>query len=133
MSREAIKHYEAALKEAFPSGATGDVFFHWNEARKAIQQAEQAQPKCGAIIEVFGTDWRLEYMSLPVGKHKLYTQQYNYTAPPPRQPMTDDEIWKIWEQAMVEDNGKHARLDNQPFVHFARAIEAAHGITGESE
>ena len=35
MSKEAIKHYESALKEAFPSGATGDVFFHWNEARKA--------------------------------------------------------------------------------------------------
>jgi hypothetical protein len=39
MSKEAIEHYEAALKEAFPSGATGDVFYHWNEARKA--RAEQ--------------------------------------------------------------------------------------------
>jgi hypothetical protein len=38
VSKEAIAHYEAALKEAFPSGATGDVFHHWNEARKALEQ-----------------------------------------------------------------------------------------------
>lgn len=37
MNKEAIEHYEAALKEAFPSGATGDVFYHWNEARKALE------------------------------------------------------------------------------------------------
>jgi hypothetical protein len=46
MSKEAIEHYEAALKEAFPSGATGDVFYHWNEARKALaeQPAQQQEP-----------------------------------------------------------------------------------------
>ena len=38
--------------------------------------------------------------------------------------LTDGEILGVWQKAMVEDNGKHARLDNQPFVHFARAIEA---------
>ncbi len=31
----AIAFYEAALKEAFPDGATGEVFYWWNEARKA--------------------------------------------------------------------------------------------------
>ncbi len=30
----AIAEYEQALKLAFPSGATGDVFHHWNAARK---------------------------------------------------------------------------------------------------
>ena len=48
-------------------------------------QHEAVEPKCGAIIEVFGKDWRLDYMSLPVGKHKLYTQQYTYTAPQRRE------------------------------------------------
>ena len=51
---------------------------------KRIEELEaqtEQEPKCGAIIEVFGKDWRLEYMSLPVGKHKLYTQQYTYTPP----------------------------------------------------
>ncbi|NBP70608.1 MAG: hypothetical protein EBR30_29380 [Cytophagia bacterium] len=37
----AMKHYEAALLEAFPRGATGDVFEHWNKARQAIAEAEK--------------------------------------------------------------------------------------------
>lgn len=32
----AIDFYEAALKEAYPTGATGEVFYWWNEARKAV-------------------------------------------------------------------------------------------------
>ena len=60
--------------------------------RDRLAQPEP-EPKCGAIIEVFGKDWRLDYMSLPVGKHKLYMQQYNYTAPPQRKPLTDEKIW----------------------------------------
>lgn len=34
--KEAISHYEAALKIAFPVGASGQVFHHWNEARKFL-------------------------------------------------------------------------------------------------
>ena len=30
----AIKEYEDALKAAFPEGATGEAFHHWNSARK---------------------------------------------------------------------------------------------------
>lgn len=43
MKDEAIAHYEAALKEAFPTGASGDVFHHWNEARKALEQEKALQ------------------------------------------------------------------------------------------
>jgi len=43
MSIEAMKHYEAALLEAFPRGATGDVFDHWNKARQAIAEAEKKE------------------------------------------------------------------------------------------
>jgi hypothetical protein len=126
--------------------------------RTAIEQAEKQEPRCAVIVEVFGKDWRLDYMSLPVGKHRLYTQEYVYTTPPAaqpcptcealartvmmdqtahdtitppaakRQPLTDEQIEAVWKVAMFEDNGRHALLDNQPFVHFARAIEAAHGI-----
>jgi hypothetical protein len=43
---------------------------------------------------VFGKDWRLDYMALPVGKHKLYAQQYTYTTPPQRTwvGLTDEEF-----------------------------------------
>jgi hypothetical protein len=61
---------------------------------RADEQARSAttqEPRCAMIVEVFGKDWRLDYMSLPVGKHKLYTQQYVYTTPPAaqRQHVTD--------------------------------------------
>jgi len=70
----------------------GEFNFQINAIKEALVQPEQ-KPKCGAIIEVFGKDWRLEYLSLPVGKHKLYTQQYTYTTPPQRTwvGLTDDE------------------------------------------
>ena len=36
-----IEHYEYALKEAFPRGATGDVYFNWDEARKISEKANE--------------------------------------------------------------------------------------------
>jgi len=53
----------------------------FEDYEKSTGMAQPVAPKCGAIIEVFGKDWRIDYMSLPVGKHKLYTQQYTYIAP----------------------------------------------------
>ncbi len=61
---------------------------------QAIAEAEKQEPKCVVIVEVFGKDWRLEYMSLPVGRHKLYAQQYLYTHPQPKREwvgLTDEE------------------------------------------
>jgi hypothetical protein len=126
--------------------------------RTAIEQAEKQEPRCAVIVEVFGKDWRLDYMSLPVGKHKLYTQEYVYTTPPAaqpcqtcealartvmmdqtahdttppaaqRQPLTDKQIGKILDDPNIAEahQGNWLVL---PYA-FARAIEAAHGITGE--
>jgi hypothetical protein len=91
----------------------------FEDYEKSTGMAQPVAPKCGAIIEVFGKDWRLDYMSLPVGKHKLYTQQYTYTAPAQRKPLTEEEI----ERACVPLGA--AMLS---FTEVARAIEAAHGI-----
>ena len=63
---------------------TGKVEKAITSLRQAIAELESQEPKCVVIVEVFGKDWRLEYMSLPVGKHKLYAQQYLYTHPPQR-------------------------------------------------
>jgi len=49
MSIEAIKHYEAALKAAFPQGASGEAFEHWNKARTAIEAAEKQEPVAYSI------------------------------------------------------------------------------------
>jgi hypothetical protein len=47
-----------------------------------------------------------------------------YTSPPQRKPLTDEEIVLI----VGECAATHQHTD----IHFARAIEAAHGITGEN-
>ena len=38
--------------------------------------------------------------------------------------LTNKEIEAIWEVAMFANYGVGAELSNQPFVHYARAIEA---------
>ena len=94
----------------------------------AIKQALAAptqEPRCAVIVEVFGKDWRLDYMSLPVGKHRLYTQEYVYTTPPAAQRewvgLTEEEIFSVL--------GNLQRKYNRPptedsRVVFALAIEA---------
>ena len=90
----------------------------------AIKAALEAndEPVPVAIVEVFGKDWRLDYMALPVGKHKLYAQQYTYTTPPQRKPLTDEEIWEALRG-----------IDCTRPMLITRAIERAHGIKEETK
>ena len=139
------------------------------------------EPKCVAIVEVFGKDWRIDYISLPVGKHNLYAQQYTYTTTPQpetkyepvayinveerklewankfitwetptvvnlpkiplyttpqqRKPLTDEQIIECDKIAGLNHKRHHWSIKSQQMTpaddfwwHFARAIEAAHGI-----
>jgi hypothetical protein len=141
MSIEAIKHYEAALLEAFPRGASGDVFHHWNEARKAIKELEKQEPvacaECeqlkGALkrandqAEHFEREWYLRGDEI----EKLQA------SPPQRQPLTDAQIMQMARDSgldleptrnmLIEVRGQHAQL-----INMARSIEAAHGIKGKN-
>jgi len=108
--REALKLALEALEDLgmkhFES--TGEVLYKetFTAIKEVLAQPEQ-EPKCGAIIEVFGKDWRLEYLSLPVGKHKLYTQQYTYTTPPQRTwvGLTDEEQQAAYDAWQQKDDG----------------------------
>ena len=102
------------------SWTVADTQFVITAIKEALAQPEQ-EPKCGAIIEVFGKDWRLEYMSLPVGKHKLYTQLY--TSPPPQRTwvgLTDDDIRQLEKETTV--GGYHG--DYCPTWDLIEATEA---------
>jgi hypothetical protein len=57
------------------------------------KQEAKDEPVPVAIVEVFGKDWRLDYMALPVGKHKLYAQQYTYTTPPQQEAKDEPVAW----------------------------------------
>lgn len=39
---ESIYQYELALKKAFPKGASGEVFEHWNKARMYLNNNTKA-------------------------------------------------------------------------------------------
>jgi hypothetical protein len=110
--------------------------------RTAIEDAEKQEPvatvrtwhKNGDQHAELG-DWELGLFKLPDGEHTLYTaspaaQEFvcstglcHYKAQ--RQPLTDEEIMQTWEGVIKYAPGE-VRLKD-----FARAIEAAHGITGE--
>ena len=124
MSVEAIKHYEAALLEAFPRGASGDVFHHWNEARKAIAEAEKQEPVAWRFKT--GTFWNREvhwrYVLSLEGTEGLQGLQPLYTSPPQRQPLDMFETEKLAKQCGVEWTQSVHKLCNI----------AAHGIKGEA-
>jgi hypothetical protein len=113
---EALKLALEALERY--SGVDQRVCDAEDALRTAIEAAEKMEPRCAVIVEVFGKDWRLDYMSLPVGKHKLYTQQYIYTTPPQRTwvGLTEDEIVLV----IAECAASHKHMD----IHLSRAIEA---------
>jgi len=53
-----------------------------------------------------------------------------YTTPPQRKPLTDEEIWKN-DTIMSANSGYGATFET--LREIVRAIEAAHGITGEKK
>jgi hypothetical protein len=88
--------------------------------RQAIEQAEQAQPVGEVLNERGEVDW---ISFVPAVGTSLYT------APPPRQPLSNEEI------AMADREAHIAFCLNkhQTYAHaLARAIEAANGIKGEA-
>jgi hypothetical protein len=122
MSKEALKLALAALEgvlddapkvlDASISGGLYEVV-QCRDAITTIKATLEAkdEPKCVAIVEVFGKDWRLDYMALPVGKHKLYAQQYTYTTPPQRTwvGLTDEEVKNIVWNLPYEPSQEHIR------------------------
>jgi hypothetical protein len=57
-------------------------------------------------------------------ENKIKGQPYHFASQSTWVGLTDKEIEAIWEVAMFANYGVGAELSNQPFVHYARAIEA---------
>ena len=91
--------------------------------RQAIADAEKQEPHC--YMDEYG------YVE---GEMKQYMEENGgwypvYTTPPQRKPLTDEQIFDLSEPFGAFQYGDaqgHKRLE------FARAIEAAHGITKEN-
>jgi rubredoxin len=137
--RKAAQAALSALEGAEASAATPHAFEVYltenqidslcNELRAALEKPEQSEPvavfyrcnHCGHAYEdqppsscdcMDGSGFeRVEY----------------FTHPPRREPLTPEEIWNN-DEIMSKSQGKLLILD---LVDLVRAVEAAHGITGE--
>jgi hypothetical protein len=82
---------------------------------QSIEQAEQAQP-----FGYFRYDLRLDAW---VQNRAGITGTPFYTAPPQRQPLTDEEIFSIWRKHTDLDAVRYTPYEDDGLA-FARAIEA---------
>jgi hypothetical protein len=78
------------------------------ECREALAQPEQPKVRTGNCLRVG--------ICASEG-HKIQPQR-TWVG------LKDKEIEEIWKIAMFTDYGVGAELSNQPFVHYAKAIEA---------
>ena len=120
--REALKLALEALEKSHTCPLLPD---DCAEAITAIKEA-LAQPEQEPvtwrykIVDVFGRPaWTLK---TPKSDTRVLESQPLYTTPPQRKPLTDEEIILI----VAECAASHQHTD----IHFARAIERAHGIKG---
>jgi len=127
MSIEAIKHYEAALLEAFPRGATGDVFEHWNKARIAIAEAQKQEPfEYWNAVEgwVKLDEVREHFHSVSCGtiyKNEGEGRVPLYANPQPKREwvgLTDEEIYDYADKFLYQHGS------NYGIKSFGKAIEA---------
>ena len=95
--RKVMEHYEAALKVAFPSGATGDVFYHWNEARKLLEQQPADEPVAWFIE---GSTYHSHEVALKMNGNVQQGIMPLYTHPQKAAwvGLTDEEVDDIWNR-----------------------------------
>jgi hypothetical protein len=94
--------------------------------RQAIEQAQKQEP-VGEVELIDIDDEGTASAWFTIATEMLNLGDKLYTTPPQRQPLTDEEMWKLWN-AQGDDF-----MEQQAAIAFARAIEAAHGITGEQK
>jgi hypothetical protein len=108
--KQALEHLDLIFAKSQALIRARDVL------REAIQQAEQAQP----------VGWMQDNPTgvyVTVRPDPLHTIPL-YTATQPRQPLTDSEISKLWDEHTCPLFGRQGINPTE----FARAIEVAHGI-----
>ena len=119
--REALMLALKAMKQIDEVTPTAMAKLIIPEIEQALAQPEQ-EPVTWRykIVDVFGRPaWTLK---TPKSDTRVLESQPLYTTPPQRKPLTDEEIILI----VAECASSHQHTD----IHFARAIEAAHGIKG---
>ncbi len=141
---DALRLALAALETCTPGDySTGHVMNPWYDelgVEKAItacrealaQKDEQEKEPVAWMLEcptmTGDTGWILSWSRIGAGLcNRLQGEEHEkplYTAPPPRQPLTDEKLRAMWVNYAPIVGG---------VLEFARAIEAAHGIGVEHD
>jgi hypothetical protein len=132
LALEALRHFEkaglatlktidaiTAIKQALEQSVADS-----NTSKEPVAKIEKTQHEPFAWYVDFGNDDEPNYFSKTKPDELRALVIPLYTAPPKRKPLTDEEIYELWEDHVVPVFGN-------PVV-FARVIEAAHGIKGEA-
>ena len=118
------KHDESKAAIQSLTDQCAALIWERDELQKQMWRSEKQEPVTWRykIVDVFGRPvWTLK---TPKSDTRVLESQPLYTTPPQRKPLTDEEINRI---------AKNYALSNPTTpLHFARAIEAAHGIKGET-
>jgi hypothetical protein len=99
------------------AGQQESVFWEYKHVTDADTDWQRLVPRSGQTLETA----LAEIQSYRIGTRQMYEVRPLYTAPQPRsEPLTDADINLL-------------RLKSRDAFDFARAIEAAHGIKGETK
>ena len=97
---------------------------------EALEESAQQEP----VAFIKGRGWRNGNLEvIPAKMNQTFEiDQPLYTSPPAqRKPLTDEEIEKLASKHLDVGDGAYGTHYVFGEINFARAIEAAHGITGE--
>jgi len=141
-ARDAIAALRAALAEPGSDYERGFVDGMSEQARRSVDKAvnhmaqtthwegcEAVHPECRKPEPVaYCTLEQLAALKLTVPSSDKIAL---YTAPTPRKPLTDEEIWRKYQGLWPFHPAAEPKLAAD-IAAFARAIERAHGIGGEA-
>lgn len=131
MTIEAMKQALEALEQDNPLGRSATI----TALRTAIAEAEKQEPVAWANINKHGDITHTNNKRMPWSKTPLYTTPpaapvkdcLTTQTSAQRQPLTDEQIREFY------GDNNNFEITGPYVIAFARAIEAAHGITGEKK
>jgi hypothetical protein len=116
--KQALEYLDSPSSKLWPAGTQYKIII---ALRLAIEQAEKQEPVAWLYLDSWGTLKLSQIMPVLVGAFPVYT------APPQRQPLTEEEL----RQCFLATNTAEPLAEGWPGLErFARAIERAHGIGG---
>lgn len=122
-AQAAISALNQAIEKAEQIEPIQPVTYHW---RRVLPGMRPTDPWDSARIADYNEGWNDCQKKTVNELEKLYT-----TAPPPRQPLTDEEIDRAMgdnKQMLIDAADDYWKMRRA----YARIIEAAHGIKGEA-